>query len=127
MARKQSPTLTDAELRPMEVLWNRGPSTVAEVVDALPTDLGLSYSTVLTTLRILEQKGYVKHSKNGAAFVYRSIVDRTQAQKKAVHHVLNRFFEGSPELLVMNLIETDQIDSDDLQRLQKLIKDSEVR
>jgi predicted transcriptional regulator len=65
MARKPSPTLTDAELRPMEILWKRGPSTVADVVNALPKKLGLSYSTVLTTLRILEQKGYVKHTKEG--------------------------------------------------------------
>src|SRR5260221_3382775 len=76
MARKPSPTLTDAELRPMEVLWEKGPSTVAEVVNALPQKLGLSYSTVLTTIRILEQKGYVKHTKERQAFVYHPIIDR---------------------------------------------------
>ena len=81
MARKQSPTLTDAELRPMEVLWQRGSATVAEVVEALPERLGLSYSTVLTTLRILEQKGYVRHTKEGQAYVYHPVVNRSQAQK----------------------------------------------
>jgi predicted transcriptional regulator len=125
MARKPSPTLTDAELRPMEVLWERGPSTVAEVVHALPQKLGLSYSTVLTTLRILEQKGYVEHTKEGQAFVYHPIIDRNQARKKVLKHVLNRFFNDSPELLVMKLLESEQIDAEDLQRIQRLINQGE--
>jgi predicted transcriptional regulator len=125
MARRPSPTLTDAELRPMEVLWERGPSTVAEVVNALPKKLGLSYSTVLTTLRILEQKGYLKHTKEGQAYVYDPIIDRNQARKKALKHVLNRFFNDSPELLVMGLVESEQIDSEDLQRIQRLIDQGE--
>jgi predicted transcriptional regulator len=121
MARRPSPTLTDAELRPMEVLWERGPSTVAEVVNALPKKLGLSYSTVLTTLRILEQKGYLKHTKEGQAYVYDAIIDRNQARKKVLKHVLNRFFNDSPELLVLGLVEAEQIDAEDLQRIQRLI------
>jgi BlaI family transcriptional regulator, penicillinase repressor len=125
MARRPSPTLTDAELRPMEVLWERGPSTVAEVVNALPKKLGLSYSTVLTTLRILEQKGYLKHTKQGQAYVYDAIIDRNQARKKVLKHVLNRFFNDSPELLVMGLVESEQIDSEDLQRIQRLINQEE--
>jgi predicted transcriptional regulator len=125
MARRPSPTLTDAELRPMEVLWERGPSTVAEVVNALPRKLGLSYSTVLTTLRILEQKGYLKHTKEGQAYVYDAIIDRNQARKKVLKHVLNRFFNDSPELLVMGLVEAEQIDAEDLQRIQRLINQGE--
>jgi predicted transcriptional regulator len=125
MARRPSPTLTDAELRPMEVLWERGPSTVAEVVNALPKKLGLSYSTVLTTLRILEQKGYLKHTKEGQAYVYDPIIDRNQARKKVLKHVLNRFFNDSPELLVMGLVEAEQIDVEDLQRIQRLINEGE--
>jgi predicted transcriptional regulator len=125
MARRPSPTLTDAELRPMEVLWERGPSTVAEVVNALPKKLGLSYSTVLTTLRILEQKGYLKHTKEGQAYVYDAIIDRNQARKKVLKHVLNRFFNDSPELLVMGLVEAEQIDAEDLQRIQRLINQGE--
>jgi predicted transcriptional regulator len=109
----------------MEVLWERGPSTVAEVVNALPRKLGLSYSTVLTTLRILEQKGYLKHTKEGQAYVYDAIIDRNQARKKVLKHVLNRFFNDSPELLVMGLVEAEQIDSEDLQRIQRLINQGE--
>jgi len=106
----------------MEILWQRGSATVAEVHKVLPKRLGLSYSTVLTTLRILEHKGYVTHSKEGQAFVYEPVVSRSQAQKKALGHVLSRFFENSPELLVMNLLNTEQIDAEDLQRIQKLIQ-----
>jgi predicted transcriptional regulator len=109
----------------MEVLWERGPSTVAEVANALPKKLGLSYSTVLTTLRILEQKGYLKHTKEGQAYVYNAIIDRNQARKKVLKHVLNRFFNDSPELLVMGLVESEQIDAEDLERIQRLINQGE--
>jgi predicted transcriptional regulator len=121
MARKQSPVLTDAELRPMEVLWQRGSATVAEVTAALSESGILSYSTVLTTLRILERKGYVHHTKEGQAFVYRPVVQRSQAQKSALGNLLSRFFDNSPELLVMNLLRTEKIDAEDLERLQRLI------
>jgi len=125
MARKPSPTLTDAELRPMEVLWERGPSTVSDVVNALPQELGLSYSTVLTTLRILEQKGYVGHTKEGQAFVYHAVIDQNQAQKKVLKHILSRFFDNSPELLVQRVLETEKLDAEDLQRIRELIKNGD--
>ena len=80
MPRKTSPTLTEAELRLMNVLWKRGESTVAEVVKALPKRLSLAYSSVLTTLRILERKGFVSHKKQGRAFVYHPVVERQDAQ-----------------------------------------------
>src|SRR2546427_7849822 len=76
VARKRSSTLTDAELRLMNVLWERGKATVGEVAESLPRGLPLAYSTVLTTMRILEHKGYVRHSKDGRAFVYEPLVDR---------------------------------------------------
>jgi predicted transcriptional regulator len=124
MARKPSPTLTDAELRPMEVLWTRGPSTVAEVVNALPKNLGLSYSTVLTTLRILEQKGYVGHAKAGQAYVYHPVINRSQAQHRALKHILSRFFNNSPHSLVLNLVESERLGPKDLKRIQKMIETS---
>lgn len=87
----------------------------------MPKKLGLSYSTVLTTLRILEQKGYVEHTKEGQAYVYHPIIDQNQARKKVLNHVLSRFFNDSPELLVMGLVESEQIDAEDLQRIQCLL------
>ena len=121
MARKKSPTLTEAELRLMEVVWERGEATVADVVAALEQREGLAYSTVLTTMRILEQKGYVTHRQEGRAFVYRPVVDRKEARRSAVKHLLSRFFDDSPELLVLNIIDEERIDMAELGRLRKLV------
>jgi predicted transcriptional regulator len=120
MPRKKSPTLTEAEYRLMQVLWDRGESTVAEVVDAIG-DPPLAYNTVLTTLRILEQKSYVRHKAAGRAFIYRAIVERDEAQRSVVQHVLSRFFDGSPRELVLNLLESDSVDDGELDRLRELI------
>jgi len=109
----------------MEILWTRGPSTVGEVVSALPKNLGLSYSTVLTTLRILEQKGYVGHAKSGQAYVYHPVINRSQAQHRALKHVLSRFFNNSPQSLVLNLVESERLGSEDLKRIQKMIEGSQ--
>jgi predicted transcriptional regulator len=123
MARKASSHLTDGELRLMEVLWGKGEATVSEVVESLPQSTPLHYSTVLTTLRILENKGYVKHSKDGRAFVYRPVVARSRACDKAITHLLKRFFQNSPELLVLNLVETRRIRPNELARLRKKIEE----
>ncbi len=125
MARKRSPGLTDAELRLMEVLWTKGAATVSDVMDALPGNPPLAYSTVLTTLRILERKGYLKHGKEGRAFVYRPLVAREKEREKAVTHLLRRFFEGSPELLMLSLVERRKISMDELQQLRKRISEEE--
>jgi len=116
VSRKQSPTLTDGELRLMDVLWKRGRATVAQIVEALSRER-LAYNTVLTLMRILEQKGYVRHEKEGRAFVYVPVVDRTRARSRAVQHLLRRFFDGSPELLMVNMLEHDQVDVSELERL----------
>ncbi|MEM8486862.1 MAG: BlaI/MecI/CopY family transcriptional regulator [Bacteroidota bacterium] len=121
MARKKSTTLTDAELRLMDIIWSRGPSTVQDVVDALPADSPLAYSTVLTMLRILEQKSYLTHKKDGRAYVYESIVPKEDAQRGAIQHLMKRFFDDSPELLVLNLMEHANFDADDLERLKGMI------
>ena len=126
MARKKSQTLTEAELRLMTVLWERGKATVGEVVEALQTKPPLAYSTVLTTLRILEQKGYVRHTKEGRAFNYEPTVDRQQASSSALRHLLSRFFDNSPELLVLNVLENEDIDADALERLKAIVRESEL-
>jgi len=119
--RKKSPTLTEAELRLMEILWARGEATVADTVGAIPKREALAYSTVLTTMRILEQKGYVTHRQEGRAFVYRPVVDRGEARRSAVKHLLSRFFDDSPELLMLNIIEQERLDMAELERLRKLV------
>ena len=123
MARKKSPNLTEAELRLMDVIWEKGQATVGEVAEALPKDLGLAYNTVLTTLRILEEKGYVRHTKakEGRAFVYQAVVGRDEASRSAVRYLVSRFFRNSPELLVLNLLEDEELSARELRRIRALI------
>ena len=122
MARKQSPALTDAESRVMAVLWRLSQASVGEVVNAMNTTRAVTYSTVQTILRILETKGYVTHDKVARAFVYRPVVDERQARRRALRHLVTRLFEGSPTLLVLNVLEDDEIDPAERERLKKLIE-----
>ena len=124
MARRRSPALTDAEARVMAVLWQKESATVADVVVALKKKRVVSYSTVQTILRILEMKGYVSHEKVARAFIYRPRVDERQARRRAVKHLAARLFNGSPSLLVLNVLEDDQIDAEELARLKKLIEEA---
>ena len=123
MARKKSTTLTEAELRLMDVLWKKGQATVGEIAEALPARLGLAYNTVLTTMRILEDKGYVRHSKprQGRAFVYQARVDRDEATRGAVRELLRRFFDHSHEALVLNILQDEELDEQERQRIRDLL------
>jgi predicted transcriptional regulator len=108
----------------MAVLWQQKTATVADVVGALKKRHAVSYSTVQTILRILEMKGYVSHEKVARAFVYRPLVDERQARRRALRHLVIRLFDGSPSLLVLNVLEDDQIDPAELERLKKLVADA---
>ena len=123
MARKKSPHFTDAELRLMEVLWNKGSATVSDVLEGLKTKPALAYSTVITTLRILETKGYVNHTKEGRAFTYQPLIGLDEARQSAITHLLQRLFEGSPELLVTSLFEDRKISAAEMKRLRALIEE----
>jgi predicted transcriptional regulator len=124
MARTTSPALTDAEARVMAVLWQLRSATVGEVVDGLARDRAVSYSTVQTILRILEGKGYVAHEKMARAFIYKPIVDERQARRRALKHLVTRLFDGSPSLLVLNVLDDEDMDPAELKRLKKLIEDA---
>ena len=124
MARHQSPTLTDAEARVMAVLWQRQTATVGDVVAALKRKRPVTYSTVQTILRILETKGYLTHDKVERAFVYRPVVDQRQARRRALKHLVKRLFDGSPGLLVLNVLEDDDIDPAERLQLKKLLEGS---
>jgi predicted transcriptional regulator len=125
LARKKSLNLTEAELRLMDVIWEKEKATVAEVSGALPKQLGLAYNTVLTTLRILEDKGYIRHSKSkeGRAFVYRPVVSRERASRSAVRSLLGRFFGNSAEALVLNLLEDEDLSEGERRRIQALLRE----
>jgi predicted transcriptional regulator len=125
VSRKKSAHLTDAELRLMDVIWEKGSATVSDVAEALPNNPALAYSTVLTTLRILETKGFVRHTKDGRAFVYHPVVGREQARESAVTHLVRRFFENSPELLMLNLLDGKKVDAAELRRLRRKIDEAE--
>jgi BlaI family transcriptional regulator, penicillinase repressor len=121
MPRPTTPTLTDAELRLMQVLWDRGPVTAGDIVGALPKRDRVADSTVRTILRILEDKGYVRHTKQGRAFVYHPVVAKRDARRTVVRHLIDRFFNASPELLVLNVLEHEAIDDAELARLRRRI------
>jgi predicted transcriptional regulator len=122
MPPRKSNTLTEAELRLMKILWRRGESAVNDMVDALPEGEQLAYNSVLTTVRILEQKGYVEHRQEGRAFVYWPCVQENEASSSEVRNVLNRFFGNSREKLVLSLLEDDGISAEELGRLRDAIR-----
>jgi predicted transcriptional regulator len=126
MARRRSATLTEAELRLMDILWQKGEATVADVTAALPPP-PIAYNSVLTTMRILERKGYVAHAEAGRAYVYRPLVAREDAAGHAVGHVLSRFFDNSAGSLALRLIESERPSDDELLRLKTLIEHYEER
>lgn len=122
MPPKKSPTLTEAELRLMEVLWQKGPASVHQLLEALPPKPALAYNSVLTTIRILEKKGYVQHVKDGRAHIYMPLVGREDATRFEIRNLISRFFKNSHELLVLNLLEDKTIDAEELKRLRELVQ-----
>ena len=124
MPRKTSQTLTEAELRIMQVLWQMEVGTVQQILDALPAQPALAYNTVLTTIRILERKGYVGHDKDGRAHVFRPTVEREEASRSEIRHLVNRFFRNSHEDLVLNILEDRGIAPQELERLRKMLEAS---
>jgi predicted transcriptional regulator len=121
MPPKRSITLTEAELRLMKILWRRGESAVGELVAAMPEGASLAYNSVLTTIRILEQKGYVVHRQEGRAFVYSPCVAEQEAGRSEVRHMMQRFFGNSRERLLLSLLGDDQVTPEELKRLRDVI------
>jgi predicted transcriptional regulator len=121
----KSATLTEAELRLMDVLWQAGPSTVQQVLEALPKKSQLAYNSVLTTIRVLEKKGYLRHIKDGRAHVYRPLVERAEASRSEIRHLAHRFFKNSHEMLALNILEDRGVDADELERLRQLLEQTQ--
>ena len=125
MPPKRSNTLTEAELRIMRILWERGESLVSELVAAMPESTPLAYTSVLTTVRILEQKGYVRHRQEGRAFAYRPCIAEHDASRSEIRHMLDRFFGNSPERLLLALLGDEDVSPEELQRLKAAIAQAE--
>jgi predicted transcriptional regulator len=124
---KKSPTLTEAELRLMEALWQKGPATVHQIMEELPPKPALAYNSVLTTIRVLERKGYVQHVKEGRAHVYMPLVGRQEASRFEIRNLVGRFFKNSHELLLLNLLEDKSIDAAELERLGQLMQEAKEK
>ncbi len=106
----------------MNVLWEKGSGTVHDVLQGLPGDPPLAYNSVLTIIRILETKGYVRHVKDKRAHVYTPKIDRKDATRVEVRHLVSRFFGDSHEKLVLNILEEQSIDAQELARLRLLLE-----
>jgi predicted transcriptional regulator len=124
MPPRKSNTLTEAELRLMKIFWKCGECAVTDLVDAIPADETLAYNSVLTTVRILEQKGYVDHRQEGRAFIYRPRVSEEDASRSEVRHVLSRFFGNSREQLLLSLLGDGEVSGVELERLKGAIRDA---
>jgi len=110
---------TDRELDVMNVLWDVGPATVAEVRERIADDL--AYTTVLTILRTLEQKGYVSHTEDGRAHRYKPLVKREVAARTALRRLMDKVFDGSAELLLTQFVSDENLSDEELRRLRKLL------
>ena len=122
MPRKKNLTLTNAEHRIMEVIWAKGAATVAEVVEALKGED--AYTTILTLMRILKDKGYLSSRKEGRAFVFVPKVDRDTVARKAVNQLLSKFFAGSPSELVLSFLREEELTPEELDAIKQQIMDS---
>lgn len=120
--KKKSANLTEAELKLMDILWTKGEGTVQDVVNTLSKTESVAYTTVLTILRILETKGYLKHRKVSHAFIYYPVVGREDARRNAVKDIMKKFFDNSPELLVLNILGNEQVNADEISRLREMIE-----
>lgn len=127
MPPRKSPTLTEAELRIMEVLWEKGDATVQQVLEWMPPKPALAYNSVLTTVRILEKKGYVEHVKDGRAHVYQPLLGRKQVSQSEIRHLINRFFGDSHEELVLNILEDRGLDAQEIGRLRQMLQRGEAK
>jgi len=127
LPRSVSATLTEAELRIMDVLWLKGACTVQQVLDWVSTRQPLAYNSVLTTIRILEKKGYVKHVKEGRAHVYAPVVERKEATRSEISRLISRFFGNSHEELVLNILEERGLEQEELTRLREMLQRSDEK
>jgi len=111
----------------MDVLWEKGAATVQQVLEWLPPRPALAYNSVLTTVRVLEKKGYVEHVKDGRAHVYQALLGRKQASQSEIRHLINRFFGNSHEELVLNILEDRGLDADEIHRLRQMLQAGEPK
>lgn len=120
MARPKQPHPTQGELEVLQILWDRGPSTVREVLEILPREL--AYTSVMSLLNVMTDKKLVTRKAEGRAFRYTAKQQPDQTEGKILDNVLNRVFDGSASALVARLLEQSQPSEDELNEIRKLIE-----
>ena len=121
MRKRERPRLGDLEMHIMNVLWERGPSTVREVLEGLTTQPPPAYTTVLTMLRVMQEKGFVQRDESGRAHVYSAAVQERPVKRRLLRDLVHTAFRGSPEALLMHLLGDERLSEEELSRLQDLI------
>ncbi len=129
MARRREKLLTNLELKLMNIVWKLGKATVKDVKSALPRRRPLAYSTVLTVMRTLETKGFLRHDTVDRTYLYYPVVTRDEVVRSTLRDLSKRLFDGSPELLVVSVLEKEKWSPEELRRLKQLIaaKEKEQR
>ena len=124
MVKKSYLRLSNRERQIMDILYRDASATAAEVHEQLPDPP--SYSAVRATLRILEEKGQVRHDQDGPRYIFRPAVARDKAKRTAIRHLVETFFDGSPELAVATLLDesASELTKDDFARIEKLIDEA---
>ena len=124
MARKPSTTPTDAELRLLRLLWDAGPMAAAELTERLD-EPKLAKNTVLTTLKILEEKGFVTHGLVGRTFMYRAAQDPRSVRRNVIAQVVSRFFQDSPKELILHFLDERYVEEAQAARIRELLEADE--
>jgi predicted transcriptional regulator len=120
--REPAKLLTDVELELMQVLWDRGEAPVRDVMEALPKDRRLAYTTVATVLKVLEKKKFVSSHKGERTHVYSALVSREAYEKKSVHHLVDKVFRGEPSSFVMQLLSETKLTPDEIESFRQLLE-----
>jgi len=116
-----SKPLTEVELEMMNIIWKVGRSTVNQILDALPEDRKLAYTSVSTIVRILEQKGYVRPIKDGRGHIYEPLVAKEMYEELSIKHLVNQVFDGTPSSMIKRLIDAKSLSDEELREIKQLL------
>ncbi len=121
MPRSSSKNPTELELEILKVLWRLGPATVRQIRDELAAVRDLAYTTVMTMMTIMDTKGYVKRVKDGRSFIYEATYQEQKASRNMLQDVVDRLFGGSTKAVIQHLLETSELDDEELNQIRQII------